>query len=76
MSMSAAYVKKSITIPADLFHQAEEFFSKGGLSSYISKALQRQVERDNLEQLTAEMEAIHGPVDEDEVERVRQLVNS
>jgi len=36
-------------------------------SSCVTDAVRRQLERDGLDELLAEMEAEHGPVDEDEV---------
>jgi hypothetical protein len=43
-----------------------------GVSAYIEAAVQRQIERDNLDELIAAAEAEHGPVTSEEVQAKRQ----
>lgn len=43
-----------------------------GVSAYIEAAVQRQIERDNLDELIAAAEAEHGPLTTQEVEAKRQ----
>ena len=69
MTLSADYTKKSITIPTQLYRAVESRVPDGSFSSYVSAALQRQIEQDNLADLVAEMEAVHGPVGPEELER-------
>ncbi|MDR1189137.1 MAG: hypothetical protein LBK95_17075 [Bifidobacteriaceae bacterium] len=66
---SVKYTKRSITIPTDTLRDAQRFAPDGNLSAYVSAAVRRQVERDNLASLVAELEEIHGAADPDEVAR-------
>lgn len=43
-----------------------------GVSAYIEAAVQRQIERDNLDELIAAAEAEHGPITAEEIEAKRQ----
>ncbi|MCT4356314.1 hypothetical protein M5362_24610 [Streptomyces sp. Je 1-79] len=42
-----------------------------GFSSYVEQAVQRQIERDNLAELIAANEEIHGSLTSDEIEAAR-----
>ncbi|MFJ7237825.1 hypothetical protein ACIQWB_11870 [Streptomyces olivaceus] len=44
-----------------------------GVSAYLEKAAQRQIERDNLDELIADFDEVHGPADPEAVaaKRVR-----
>lgn len=41
---------------------------KRGLSAYVEAALQRQIERDQLDELIAANEELHGPLTEEEID--------
>ena len=69
MTISQEYTKKSITIPTQLYRAVASRTSDGSFSSYVSAALQRQVEQDNLADLVTQLEAVHGPVSPEELER-------
>lgn len=43
-----------------------------GVSAYIEAAVQRQIERDDLDELIAAAEAEHGPITVEEIEARRQ----
>lgn len=43
-----------------------------GVSAYIEAAVQRQIERDNLDEIIAAAEAEHGPITAEEIEAKRQ----
>lgn len=43
-----------------------------GVSAYIEAAVQRQIERDNLDEIIAAAEAEHGPITVEEIEAKRQ----
>jgi hypothetical protein len=43
-----------------------------GVSAYIEAAVQRQIERDNLDELIAAAEAEHGPITEEEIAAKRE----
>lgn len=45
-----------------------------GVSAYIEAAVQRQIERDNLDELIAAAEAEHGPITEEEIAAKRQVL--
>ena len=67
---STTYAKRSVTIPAELVEQVVELIRDGQtFSSYVTAALQRQVERDRLREMVDEFDEEHGPADPAEVER-------
>ncbi|MCE7009505.1 hypothetical protein LWC34_42860 [Kibdelosporangium philippinense] len=45
-----------------------------GVSAYIEAAVQRQIERDNLDELIAAAEAEHGSISADEVDDKRRML--
>lgn len=45
-----------------------------GVSAYIDAAVQRQIERDSLDELIAAAEAEHGQITAEEIEAKRQLL--
>lgn len=47
---------------------------KRGVSAYIEAAVQRQIERDNLDEIIAAAEAEHGPVTTEEVDAKRAVL--
>ncbi|WP_066952289.1 hypothetical protein [Streptomyces lushanensis] len=47
---------------------------KRGFSAYVDAAVQRQIERDNLAELTAEHEAEHGAFSRAEINTARALL--
>ncbi|MDX3227296.1 hypothetical protein [Streptomyces sp. ME19-01-6] len=42
-----------------------------GFSAYVEQAVQRQIERDNLAELVAANEEVHGPLTSEEIEAAR-----
>lgn len=44
-----------------------ERVGKRGVSAYLEKAAQRQIERENLDELIAGFEEVHGPADPEAV---------
>lgn len=69
--MSAPTQKYSITMPSDIAKAARERSGPSGFSAYVSAAVARQIERDNLDELIRVAEAEHGPVTEAEIEARR-----
>lgn len=61
--------KVSLTIGSDVLQQARERTGPRGLSAYATRALRRQLERDNLADLLDELVEENGPVDEAMVAR-------
>lgn len=68
-----AVSKVSLSIDEDLLTEARERAGRRELSSYVNAALRRQLQRDRLTELLAEMDAESGPVPEDVMEEARQL---
>jgi hypothetical protein len=65
--------KVSISLPADLARDVRGRVGARGFSGYVAAAVRRQVERDNLDALLAEMEAANGPVPEELLREVDAL---
>ncbi|GAA0287064.1 hypothetical protein ACKI1I_01640 [Streptomyces turgidiscabies] len=57
----------SVTLSAGTLHAIRERVGKRGLSAYLEKAAQRQIERDNLDELIADFDKVHGPADPEAV---------
>jgi len=74
MSISTGYVRKSFTVPTELWGEVEKLVGGGNQSAYIAHALQRQVERDRLDLLLADLEAANGPVTAEEIEAIEQEI--
>ncbi|GAA1809412.1 MAG: CopG family transcriptional regulator [Actinobacteria bacterium] len=71
--MSSQPVEKhSITMPAETSQGVRSRVGARGFSGYVATAVARQLERDALDELIAQMEAEHGPVDEDQVAGIMQ----
>lgn len=65
--MGTAAEKHSVTIPADTSEGVRSRVGARGFSAYVAGAVARQLERDALDDVLAQMEVDHGPVDEAEV---------
>ena len=53
----------SVTLAAGTLQAIRERVGKRGVSAYLERAAQRQIERDNLDELIADFNRIHGPAD-------------
>jgi hypothetical protein len=65
--------KVSVSLPTDLTSDVRKRVGSRGFSGYVTRAVRRQVERDNLDALLAEMEAANGPVPDDLLAAVEVL---
>lgn len=65
--MSEPTGKYSITMPRDIAEAARARSGHSGLSAYVTAAVSRQIERDNLNELIAVAEAEHGPITEEQI---------
>jgi hypothetical protein len=65
--MSEPTEKYSITMPRDIAEAARARSGPSGLSAYVTAAVARQIERDNLDELITVAEAEHGPITEEEI---------
>lgn len=54
--------KVSVSLPADLSEEVRRRVGQRGFSRFVAAAVRRQIERDDLDALLAEMEAVNGPV--------------
>lgn len=68
-----AVSKVSLSIDEDVLAEARERAGRRELSSYVNEALRRQLQRDRLAELLAEMDAESGPVPDDVMGEARQL---
>jgi Arc/MetJ family transcription regulator len=64
--------KVSLSIDEDLLCEARDRAGRRELSSYVNGALRRQLQRDRLAELLAEMDAEAGAIPDDVMERARQ----
>lgn len=65
--MSDATQKYSISMPRDIAEAARARSGPSGLSAYVTAAVARQIERDNLAELVAAAEAEIGPITAEEI---------
>jgi hypothetical protein len=50
----------SVTLTAGTLQAIRERVGKRGVSAYLERAAQRQIERDNLDELIADFDKVHG----------------
>lgn len=72
MDARAGVEKHSITMPTGASEGVRSRVGARGFSAYVAAAVARQLERDALDDLLTQMEAEHGPVDEDAVAAIMQ----
>jgi Arc/MetJ family transcription regulator len=65
--------KVSMSLDAEVLAEARERVGGRGVSAYVNEAVRRQLRRDALADLLAEMRAANGPVDDEQMEEVRRL---
>ncbi|MFI9584539.1 hypothetical protein ACIHCQ_22490 [Streptomyces sp. NPDC052236] len=57
----------SVTLTAGTVQAIRERVGKHGVSAYLERAAQRQIERDNLDELIADFDKVHGQADPEAV---------
>ncbi|MFF3766988.1 hypothetical protein ACFYYR_23265 [Streptomyces sp. NPDC001922] len=57
----------SVSLTAGTLQAIRERVGKRGMSAYLEKAAQRQIERDNLDELIADFDKTNGPADPEAV---------
>lgn len=67
MAGQKAFEHVTLTIEADVLRRARARLERGELSAYVNLALQRQLERDGLDDLIGELGEVNGPLDSDAV---------
>lgn len=65
--------KVSLSIDEDVLAEARARAGRRELSSYVNEALRRQLQRDRLAELLAEMETESGPVPDEVMKEARRL---
>ncbi|MBT2491885.1 CopG family transcriptional regulator [Streptomyces sp. ISL-96] len=73
--MSEATGKYSITMPRDIAEAARARGGPSGLSAYVTAAVARQIERDNLNELITVAEAEHGTITDEEIQALRDQLH-
>ena len=68
----AEYVKVSISMPSDMVAGLKEKVGAGGVSAYVTEAVKVQLQMDMLDEVLADMEAKHGPVDAQKVREIEE----
>lgn len=71
-----AMSKVSLSIDEEALTEARERAGRRALSTYVNNALRRQLQRDRLAELLAEMDDRSGPVPDDVMEEARELWHS
>ena len=62
------------TVPRDIVVEARKQAGKGGFSAFVSNAISRALIRQRQREWVEEYEREHGPLDEAEVQRFRDLL--
>ncbi|MGY3202363.1 hypothetical protein [Streptomyces sp. TE5632] len=57
----------SVTLTAGTLQAIRERVGRRGVSAYLERAAQRQIERDQLDELISAFEEVHGPADPEAV---------
>ena len=65
--------KVSISLDSDVLAQTRERVGGRGVSAYVNEAVRRQLRRDALQEVLAEMRETNGPVSNEAMEEVRRL---
>ncbi|MGI8427163.1 MAG: CopG family transcriptional regulator [Actinomycetota bacterium] len=65
--------KVSVSLPAELTDEVRRRAGARGFSKYVAGAVRRQVERDDLAKLVADMDAANGPVPAEVLESIDGL---
>jgi hypothetical protein len=63
--------KMSVTVPSEVAAEIRARAGRGNVSAYVTQALVRQLEHDRLGDLVAGLEAVHGPVTDEELAAAR-----
>lgn len=70
MSQSAA--KLSVSVPLELAMAVRRRVGARGLSSFVARAMEHELEREQLGSYLAELDAEHGPVSKSALARARR----
>ena len=73
--MADATGKYSITMPRDMAEAVRARSGPSGFSAYVTAAVARQIERDNLDELITVAEAEHGAITDEEVQALRDRLH-
>jgi len=76
MVAAAGVEKHSVTMAAEISEGVRSRVGARGFSAYVARAVARQLERDALADLLAQMETEQGPVDEAEVAAIMEQLGA
>ncbi len=65
--------KVSVSLEHEVVEATRERVGGRGLSAYVNEAVRRQLRRDALAELLADLRTEHGPIPDDYMEEVRRL---
>lgn len=68
--------KHSITLPTQLSSDVQKRVGKRGFSGYVAAATRRQLERDAIDDLLAEMEAENGEVPPAKIDQIMECLQT
>ena len=68
-----AVEKVSVSLDPEVLMEARGRVGGRGLSAYVNEAVRRQLRRDALSELLAEMREVNGPVPDEQMKEVRRL---
>ena len=66
----------SASVPRDIIIEVTKRVGKRGFSKFVTRSLERELQRENRRSFVAEGEALHGPVDPKAVARAERLLRS
>ena len=70
--MAKSSAKLSVSVPSDLASAVRERVGSRGLSSFVARALQHELEREELSAFLADLDDTHGPLSAAEVAEARR----
>jgi len=74
MARTLQHEKKSVSLPRAIIEDVRSRVGGREFSAYVATAVARQLQRDALDDVIAQMEAKHGPVDEQAVAAIAARV--
>ena len=64
---SGSYLKVSVTMPEQVLEEARLRAGRGGLSAYVTDAVEALLAQERLQELIHDLDAEYGPVSEDKI---------
>lgn len=64
--------KVSVSMPDSLIHRVRERVGSGSFSRYVTEAVMRQIQMDNLDDLIADYVSRHGPLPQEALDKAEK----